>query len=233
LNKKFAYGFAVLALTFLTSGLHAQTDTLPPRSDSVAFRDTARKIPADSLPLIAPPVSNVKKADSVMKVHSPRKAALRSAIIPGWGQIYNKKYWKLPIVYGALGVSGGIFIYYLQTYREVKLAYAGRVEAVPKRDPNNPSVFLPADSTKYNKIKNPFYKSVDINALRSYRDDYRRNIDYSALAFIVLWGLQVVDATVDAHLKTFDVSPDLSFKVKFGHSQFAGTNGISLVLALK
>jgi len=220
-----------MAFIIPMSILHAQTDSLLHKSDSVNVRDTARKIPADSLPVVAAPVANPKKVDSVMKFHSPRNAAIRSAIIPGWGQIYNKKYWKLPIVYGALGFTGWIFVYNLQTYRELRFAYAGRVEATPKRDANG--TLIQGDSTKYKLIKNPFYKSVDINALHSYRDEYRKNIDYSGLAFIILWGLQVVDATVDAHLKTFDVSPDLSFKVKFGHSAIAGTNGVSLVLAFK
>ncbi|HET7897553.1 MAG TPA: DUF5683 domain-containing protein, partial [Flavisolibacter sp.] len=55
--------------------------------------------------------------------------------------------------------------------------------------------------------------------------------DYSVLVFILFWGLNVVDATVDAHLKLFDVNPDLSLKLKFGPSQFAGTTGLSFVLA--
>ena len=71
-----------------------------------------------------------------------------------------------------------------------------------------------------------------MNALRSYRDEFRRNIDYSILAIMVLWGLNVVDATVDAHLKPFDVSPDLSLQIKPGHSEFAGTNGLSLILKI-
>ena len=90
----------------------------------------------------------------------------------------------------------------------------------------------PPDSNDYRKIQ-PNLLPLDINALRSYRDEFRRNIDYSALAFLVLWGLNVVDATVDAHLKAFDVSPDLSFKLQFGHSEMAGTNGLSLVLAFR
>jgi hypothetical protein len=232
LNKKHAYGFFVVAFILVSSIIHAQTDSVPLRKDSVAFRDTARKINADSLPAVATPISNPRKVDSVMKFHSPRNAAIRSAIIPGWGQIYNKKYWKLPIVYGALGFTGYIFVYNLQTYRELRFAYAGRIEAQPTRDPLTGQT-IKGDSVKYNLIKNPFYKTVDINALRSYRDQYRKNIDYSALAFILLWGLQVVDATVDAHLKTFDVSPDLSFKIKFGHSAIAGTDGVSLILAFK
>ena len=74
---------------------------------------------------------------------------------------------------------------------------------------------------------------IDLNALRSYRDEFRRNIDYSALVFILMWGLNVVDATVDAHLKPFDVSKDLTLKFKIGPSQMARTTGLSLVLAFK
>ena len=72
-----------------------------------------------------------------------------------------------------------------------------------------------------------------MNALRSYRDEFRRNIDYSILAIILLWGLNVVHATVDAHLKAFDVNPDLSLQFKLGPSHMAGTTGVSLVLAFK
>ena len=194
--------------------------------------DTTRKfIPVDSLSKVATPLSNKAKIDSVLKYHSPKKAALRSAILPGLGQIYNKKYWKLPIVYGALGVSGTVFVYNLTQYRDLRFAYKARIEArTPRTDASGNT--LPPDSTNYFKIRSDLVR-IDINALRNYRDEYRRNIDYSALFFILLWGLNVVDATVDAHLKTFDVSPDLGFKFKFGHSDLAGTNGVSLVFAFR
>jgi len=71
-----------------------------------------------------------------------------------------------------------------------------------------------------------------LSRLQYARDQYRRDIDYSALFFMVMWGLNVVDAAVDAHLKGFDVSPDLSFRIKPGHSEMAGTNGLSLVLTV-
>lgn len=171
----------------------------------------------------------VKKVDT--SYYSPKKAALLALACPGLGQIYNKKYWKLPIVYGALGVSGAVFSYNLKNYRALRFAYKGKIEATPKFDPITMTT-IPGDSTNYKKIRRDLVP-LDINALRSYRDEFRRNIDYSALAFIVLWGLNVVDATVDAHLKAFDVSPDLSFKFQFGHSEMAGTNGLSLVLAFK
>jgi hypothetical protein len=79
----------------------------------------------------------------------------------------------------------------------------------------------------------PIYQQLEINQVRNFRDQYRQNIDYSVLVFILLWGLNVADAAVDAHLKSFDVSPDLGFHLRFGHSQLAGTNGVSFVLAFK
>ena len=88
------------------------------------------------------------------------------------------------------------------------------------------------DSALYAQIKDNL-KPLSENSLLFYRNSFRRDIDYSILFFVVLWGLNVVDAAVDAHLKTFDVSPDLSLKFKPGRSELAGTNGLSLVLAFK
>jgi hypothetical protein len=182
-------------------------------------------IPVDSLSKVATPISKPSKYDSLLKAHSPKKAAMRSAIIPGWGQVYNKKYWKVPIVYGALGATAAVFLYNINTYKDLRNAYKVRVQY------SNPDATA-TDTLLYNQLS-PVYKAYDLNAIRTYRDEFRQNIDYSVLIFIVLWGLNVADAAVDAHLKTFDVSPDLSLQFKFGHSQMAGTNGVSLVLALK
>lgn len=171
------------------------------------------------------PVPVVKKTmnkyDSAFAAHSPKKAAIRSAILPGLGQIYNKKYWKLPIVYGALGISGGIFFYNLGGYNDTRFAYKVKY---------NMRVFG-TDSALFASIRNNL-KPLSEESLRFYRNQYRRDIDYSALFFLILWGLNVVDASVDAHLKTFDVSPDLSLQVKPGYSEFAKTSGLSLVLRI-
>jgi hypothetical protein len=189
--------------------------------------DTAGKlVPLDTIVKNADTViRNEKKVDSVLKKHSPRKAAIRSAIVPGWGQAYNKKYWKIPLVYGALGTTGYVFFYNLTTYRDLRLAYKGKYFA--SLPVNNGR-----DSTFYNMM-DPRYRVYEASALRYERDEFRRNLDYSVLFFLVFWGLNVVDATVDAHLKSFDVSPDLSFRIKAGYSEIAKTNGLSLVLAFK
>ena len=201
LIKRFTYHIIfLLSFTFFGNPLFAQADTVR-IEDTILVTD--------------------KAVDSIIQLHSPRKAAIRSAIIPGWGQAYNKKYWKIPIVYGALGTSGGIFFYNITWYRRFRDAYR---------------IVYPKDSARYDEVHRRLQSYVrfeDDEGLRYNRDEFRRNVDYSILAFVVLWGLNVVDATVDAHLKTFDVSPDLGLRIVPGYSELAKTNGISLVLSFK
>ncbi len=147
-------------------------------------------------------------------VFNPRKATIRSAIIPGWGQLYNKKYWKLPLVYGALGATAGIYFYNLKTYKILKQAYTYASDTDPSND----------------VLIDPQFSNLSANAIKSYRNSFRQNIDYSVLFFFLFWGLNVVDATVDAHLKAFDVNDNLSLELKPGYSPLANTSGISLVL---
>jgi hypothetical protein len=157
---------------------------------------------------------NTRVADK--KKFDPHKATIRSAIVPGWGQIYNKKYWKLPLVYGALGTTAGIFFYNIDTYKALKQAY----------------IYKSDNDASNDILIDPRFANLSSSAIKSYRDSYRQNIDYSVLFFILFWGLNVVDATVDAHLKAFDVSDELSFKIKAGYSPLANTTGVSLVLEL-
>jgi hypothetical protein len=189
-------------------------------SGSVLSQDA----PPDNKPVIAKvdTPATATKTEPVKKKHSPRVAAIRSAILPGLGQIYNKKYWKLPIVYGGLGISGGVFLFNLKQYKATRFAYKVKY---------NMRV-LKIDSASYDDIREDL-KPLSEESIRFYRNQYRRDIDYSAIFFILMWGLNVVDATVDAHLKSFDVSPDLSLKIKPGYSDFAKTNGLSLILTFK
>ncbi len=172
----------------------------------------------DSAAVVTKPMN---KYDSAFKAHSPGKAAFRSAILPGWGQIYNKKYWKLPIIYAGLGITTGVFLYNLGQYRDTRFAYRVKYNMRVNH----------TDSALYDDIK-PKLKPLGEESLRFYRGQFRRDIDYSALIFLLMWGLNIVDAAVDAHLKTFDISPDLSLQLRPGHSVLAGTNGLSLVLKI-
>lgn len=183
------------------------------QKDSVAIKK-------DSIPAFVKKATS-NKYDSAFAAHSPRVAAIRSAIFPGLGQIYNKKYWKLPIIYGALGTCAGIFFFNLGSYKDTRFAYRVKYNMrVPK-----------TDSALFPRIKDNL-KPLSEESLRFYRNQYRRDIDYSALVFLILWGLNVVDASVDAHLKSFDVSPDLSLRFRPGYSELAKTSGLSLVLKI-
>ena len=152
----------------------------------------------------------------ISKTYSPRVATIRSAIIPGWGQAINKKYWKIPVVYAALGTTTYIFFRNVKQYNEASDAYANAIDGNPGND---------------YQIPEPYFSVKDQpDRIKSFRNQVRQNVDYSVLFFILFWGLNVVDATVDAHLKTFDVSNDLSLQIRPGFSPLAQTNGISLVL---
>jgi len=202
LNKP---GFLLLTVMLTAGTTAAQEQTV--------MADTATTVPKAEAPL---PDSGAR----AKPVNYPKKAAIRSALFPGLGQIYNKKYWKLPIVYGALGTSAGIFMYNLKYYRKFRLAY--RVKY---------NINTLNDSTDYNKVDQTIFP-LSIETLRVNRDEFRRNIDYSVLAFIVLWGLNVVDAAVDAHLRSFDVTPDISLKVKPAYNPAFNTAGLSLVFTI-
>jgi hypothetical protein len=204
-----------ITIAFLFLLLFCSRTVCDAQSNKEKFKPVADSTPA---PVKKQPMN---RYDSAMKAHSPKKAAIRSALLPGLGQIYNKKYWKLPIVYGALGTCAGIFIYNFSNYRSTRFAY---------RVKYNMRV-LGTDSLLFDQIKDEL-KPLSEESLRFYRNQFRRDIDYSALVFILLWGLNVVDAAVDAHLKSFDVSPDLSLQFKPGYSDMAKTSGLSIVLKI-
>ena len=164
----------------------------------------------------------------------PANAAIRSAILPGWGQVYNKKIWKVPIVYAALGVLGYTFLDNRSSYKTYKHAVQVYYAFNPL-DPNKPPS---KDSSLYNTIpewlrKNYIDKKTGINILSAERNDYRKSMDYSALYFIIGWALNVMDAAVDGHLSTFDISPSLALKLQPGYSDMARTNGFSVVVKFK
>ena len=141
--------------------------------------------------------------DTIPK-HNPRKAAVRSAIIPGWGQIYNKKYWKVPIVYTAIGVPAYLFFDNKKWYDRTNYAYAVALSPNPPQD----------SIDKVHPDLKPLVDRKATASLVNYRNEFRRNMDYCVLFFLLAWALNIVDATVDAHLKDFNVSPDLSLKLK-------------------
>lgn len=157
-------------------------------------------VSSNSLSPLADTGSLIKK-DSVVK-HDPRKATRRSAIIPGWGQAYNREYWKIPLVYGAIAIPTVMFVYNNNWYKKTKYAYEAKY-----------NFETTGDTTGLAAI-DPDLKNLSTTSLQSYRNSFRRDRDYSILFFLLAWGLNVVDATVFGHLKDFDVSNNLSMNLK-------------------
>ncbi|CAN5178890.1 hypothetical protein BH09BAC2_BH09BAC2_12180 [soil metagenome] len=204
--SKFFFGvFFFLILSLFNSKAFTQIQ------DTVVVQASA---PPDSSKLSR---KNPLAQDTTAKKFNPKIATLRSALIPGWGQAYNKKYWKIPIIYAALGTTAGIFIYNNKYYKKLRQAYIYRTDTIKEND----------------ALVDPEFINLSTESIRSYRNEFRQNIDYSVLFFILFWGLNVVDATVDAHLKSFDVSDDLSLKIKPFLLKNNNTAGITLALSFK
>jgi hypothetical protein len=138
--------------------------------------------------------------------HSPRKAAIFSALLPGLGQAYNRKYWKIPIVYaglGGLGVGVGLNHRNWRTYSD-----AFRIVV------NDPAI------STY-ELDGRTYSESQLRELKNY---YKRNRDMFIIFTGVMYLLNVIDATVDAHLFDFDVSDDLSMRIEPVWQPNMGTN---------
>lgn len=129
-------------------------------------------------------------------VHSPHKATIFSAVLPGLGQFYNKKYWKIPIVYTGIGVIGYFALENRSEYRKASEAYN--------------YVF----NKETYEIDNELIGKYEVNVLRDIRDYYRRNMELSYIILVLWYGLNIVDATVDAHLFNYDVSDNLSVQIE-------------------
>lgn len=149
-------------------------------------------------------------ADSSALKHSPKKASLYSALLPGLGQAYNKKYWKIPVLYAAGGLMGYFIIDNNKQFKTYKKAYLLRLDG---------------DSSTTDEFTDS-YTDEDLRLLKNF---YRRNRDLSYIVAGMIYVLNIVDAAVDAHLFYFNVSDDLSLKISpaicpIPNNYFAGLN---------
>ncbi len=149
--------------------------------------------------------------------YNPNKAALYSALLPGAGQIYVKKYWKVPIIY-AVGIGTGTVVYI--NHKQYKYVQ----KELDYRNKNN-------GAFQNNELKN-----VSSDVLRAYAEERRRYRDLFAIVSVLVYAGNIIDAYVDAHLASYDISDNLSFKVKPVVQTYAGRYtgiGISAGLYLK
>ena len=232
LNKIF-----LLILCFVASAYtaRAQDTTKQPEPVQPLFNAPTNsvEIKTDSTKVIPAPSKTLSKRDSVKLVHNPHIATLRSAIIPGWGQAYNREYWKIPIVYGALAIPVSLYIYNNNYYKRTKFAYKA-VYAATLATPLDPTLLLRIDPKVMQKDQTTGQLlPLNLATYQSYRNTFKRDKDYSLLWIFIVWGLNVADATVFGHLKDFDVSDDLSMHVQPTFIPETKSSGIGLVLNLR
>lgn len=216
---------------FLVEGLGAAADTVAPPPNAAA--DTAVAEP--------PAVGNdslvvAQKVDSVMKeavkqkppkpkfVPDPKRALWLALAIPGAGQIYNRKYWKLPIFYGGFLGCTYALMWNQQMYKDYSQAYIDIMDD----DPNTHS---------YTDMLPPGYDITGMEdrfktMFKNKKDRYRRWRDYAAFSFVGVYILSVIDAYVDAQLSVFDISRDLSLNVRPAVIQVKGSTTSSAAVGI-
>jgi Family of unknown function (DUF5683) len=217
----------VVFISIVTTRINAQSEkeTLSTTQLISSVTDTTKKTASTNNTVGKKKLTKQKDTTLPFKKHDPRIATRRSALIPGWGQAYNKEYWKIPLVYGALSIPVITFFYNNKYYNKTKFAYEARYKAqLP--------VGQGRDSTDYFNI-DPEIANLSLGSLQTYRNAFRRDRDYSVFWFLILWGVNVIDATVFGHLKNFDVSDDLSLHIQPTYNPASKVPGVGLTLSFK
>lgn len=191
----------------------ATADSLNPilaQQDTLRLLDSANKpllSRNDSLQLRKDSIKIAKKRDWATWRPNPKRAMWLALVLPGAGQIYNRKYWKLPIVYGGFVGCAYALRWNNQMYRDYSQAYLDLMDDDPNTQSYNQFLHLGAKIDDSNKAR---YQKL----FKSRKDTYRRWRDLSVFCLIGVYALSVIDAYVDASLSEFDISKDLSLRVE-------------------
>jgi len=191
----------VILILCSASALHAQ--------------DSVRVVKSETDSLIAESRDTIL-LKSYANRYSPRKALLYAAVVPGLGQIYNKKYWKLPLVYGGFAFTGYYINWFSKAYSQYKVQLFYNISTAPNNE--------------YYQNPTSGYTTAQ---LRQVVDQARRNRDFFIIMFGAVYILQIVDAHVDAHLKEFDLNPNLQVSIEPTMEQnpmIGRSTGVSLIL---
>lgn len=169
-------------------------------SDTVNQPETAKFIMSPMTTVDKPDETTEVKVPKAKKPHNPKKATIMSACLPGLGQIYNRKWWKVPIIYAGIGAIG---YKSLSNHRE----YISCLNAYKyKSDPEGYSGPL----TQHEKDLAERYGKEQLQA---YKESYRHDFELYTIILAAWYGLNIIDACVDGHLYNYDISDDLSFSI--------------------
>lgn len=133
-------------------------------------------------------------------LHDPHKAVMRSLMIPGWGQLYNHRWWKVPLIYGGLALLGDVVVYNQKNYKEFLKEALLRKKGIVNTGQNDPAL-----------------TGVSNDDVVTWTNLFRRNRDLGILGFVGGWGIQMIDAYIDAKfIHSYSMDNNLSFKVSPG-----------------
>ncbi|MBA2611514.1 MAG: hypothetical protein H0U95_06060 [Bacteroidetes bacterium] len=181
----------ILIFVFIVHSVSAQNDTI------VLGKDTTTQ------------TKSQKKAI----YSSARKASIMSAIIPGLGQVYNKKYWKVPIIYAGIGGFGYMFLSNNTKYNDYR---TGLIASVNHGD---------SSQAVYGK----YYSQTQLQTQKLY---YRKYRDFAIIGIGIIYLINIIDANVDAHLRTFDVSDDVSLQIDPWQNTYSTASGLHMATGL-
>lgn len=177
MSIKASFTFVLMTLFFFSQHVRAQED----ESLTVSYTTVDDDPPMDPL--------------------APSRAAFYSAVVPGLGQIFNKKYWKLPLVYGAIGTPVYFYVDNHKKYKEYRDEYKRRLRGIVNED-------------------DPTFGRLDDDRVIQGQRFYQRNRDLSLVIAAGFYILNIVDANIDAHLMQFNVSDKLTIQPAFEFNQF-------------
>ena len=153
-------------------------------------------------------------------LHDPHKAVMHSLMVPGWGQIYNRRWWKLPLIYGGLGLLGDVVVFNQKYYKEFLHEALLREKGIVGTSQNDPLLV-----------------NVSNDDVVTYTNLYRRNRDLGILGFLGGWGIQMIDAYIDAKfIRSYTMDNNLSFKISpgtIGQPVYALNSSTTFIPAIK
>ncbi len=173
----------------------------------VAFRQTeAQNVVFDTIGNTIISADTIVKEEKTAKTtkskkpHSPQKATIMSACLPGLGQIYNGKWWKVPIVYAGLGGLGYLAFSNYSEYQSFLHAYEYKTGDLP-------------DGVTLSEHEAELANRYADSQLQTYKESYRRDFEFYSILTVAWYGLNILDACVDGHLYDYDISDDLSLSI--------------------
>ncbi|OBX21065.1 MULTISPECIES: DUF5683 domain-containing protein [Bizionia] len=198
LNK---YAIVLIIILAFCSNTWAQEDKNSEDKEEVKT-ETLEELQVEANNIVSDPIDPL----------APARAAFYSAVLPGLGQAYNKKYWKIPVVYAGLGIGMYFYLDNNKEYKRYRSAYKRRLAGFTDDE---------------------FYGTINDDGLREAQKTLSRNREISLLVTIAIYALNIIDANVDAHLLQYNVDDNLSLAPHYKINEFDNTGDLGITVNFK